>query len=703
MKYFLNNFKVYILATLFAVIISVALLYPALPKLNSSFIGDGGDNYEFASYMMLFKKNITDGNFPFGFTNYWRYPVGFDFARSFDSHIAVTLGGALSFFVSSPLYYNITVIILMALNGLFSFAFFRYLTGSKSLGFLGMLMYGFSFYTLAKAESHLNLLFVGGFPLLGYAVLRIVKEPKINLIKLFLFFFSLLLIALGSKEYFLLAIVFLIIYFAITIIFYKNTALLILSKLRTSYKLVLGSIIVFTASLVAVFLPYINAIIHGQFYLTGREDTLFVTTPAIVDFIIPNRYLNLLSSVFKSDSRISIESLVFVGWVELLIFVLFFLNRKIKTRFKLFILTSFLIPFTLALGYGKQDLFPLLPYHFLKNILLFKVFAETDRYFIVFYLIMSAAVVIMLNYLKANKRIFTVVFVLITLLILLERVPLKIMTVPTLYGNYTKIVREQPGIAVLDLPVNIFYANYDLLSFYYKKAVVNGYFHWASDGPREKSFILNKSGVFTRYTCSGMDYLQTKPMDYAYEASLDSQMISLLKANGIQTLVIHKDDKFWYPECKNVRERLNRLISLDFIPLETTSPTVEKQLNSLYWDGQPSFNFYVPYDGKVYLDGIYTASINTEKLDILVDGKPLSGYSWSANYDHSLELSPKYSIAVKVKAGSKITFSSQVQASNTYFSLWYRYVADNNSPKIAYPQTFRKIFEDNAAIVYQLK
>jgi len=690
MKYSLNNFKIYILAVFTAITISIVLLYPALPKLNSSFIGDGGDNYEYASYTMLFKKNISEGHFPFEFTNYWRYPVGFDFERSFDSHLTVILGGTLNYFISSPLSYNLTIIFLMALNGIFSFIFFKYLTGSKALALLGMIMYGFSFYTLAKAEAHPNLLFIGGFPLLGYSILRIIKEQKINLTKSFLFFFSLFLIALGSKEYFLLAILFLIIYLVITTVFYKNNVKSILKEIKNAYKLIAVSTFAFLIALSVVFFPYISAVINGTFYLPPREDTLFTSTPSLIDYLIPNRYLDLLSNIVKDHSRISIESMVFIGWIELLIFVLFFINRHIKTKFKLFILSIFLIPLILSFGYGEQNSFPLLPYRFLKDFIIFRAIAETNRYFVVFYLILSSTVVLTLATLKSNKRIFAIVVASVVALLLLERFPLKIITAATLNDSYTKIVQKEPGTAVLDLPINIYYPGYNVLSFYYNKPLVNGYFHWSSDGPKERSF-LTSSGLMDYY-CNGQATIETNNND---------ALIKNLKNYGITTIVIHKDKNFYYQACKSVRIKINSLftvpISLDL------APVMEKQVVQKYLEGKASFNFYFPQDGVFYLDGVYIAPSSNTVINIALNNQLLPGYAWSVKNDYSMELLPKYSFSFSVKAGSMLSLFSSQETNNTYFSMWYRYKPDRKTQTLPYEPLFQKIFEDATVEVYQLK
>jgi hypothetical protein len=292
--------------------------------------------------------------------------------------------------------------------------------------------------------------------------------------------------------------------------------------------------------------------------------------------------------------------------------------------------------------------------------------------------------------LKSTKRIFAIAVVFVIALLLLERFPLKIMTAATLNDNYTRIVQNEPGTAVLDLPINIYYPGYNVLSFYYSKPLVNGYFHWSSDGPKERGF-LNSSGLMDYY-CNG----QT-----SVEANNNESLIKDLRKYGITTIVIHKDKNFYYQVCKSVRIKINSLLttptSLDLAPI------IEKQIVQKYWEGKPSFTFYLPQDGVFYLDGAYISPSSNASFNITLNNQPLAGYAWSIKNDYSMEHLPKYSVSFPVKAGSELSISSPQETSNTYFSLWYRYAPGNNAQKILYQPLLEKIFEDDTVEVYRLK
>lgn len=689
MKFSINKIKEYLVAILVAVFLSLALFYPALPHLSSSFIGDGGDNYEYASYMMLFKQNIMTAHFPLASSNFWRYPVGFEFDRAFDSHIAVFLGGTLNLLIPSPLSYNLTVLILVFLNGLLSYIFFRFLTGSKALGILGMVIYGFSFYTLARAEAHLNLLFIGAFPLLAYSVLKIVRNPQITKKSLFLFFFSYLLLALGSKQYFILGTLFLFLYTFITLIFYKETFKLVVNKIREAYRIFLISLLCFISVISFIFFPVILAIINGTFYVSNRDTTLFMSTPGVSDFFVPNSYLQVISNLVKSHSMPSIEAVVFMGWIELLIFILFFLSRQIKIRFKLFVAVLFLVPFIFALGYGKANHFPLLPYRFLQNIFIFKVLAETGRYFVIFELIVASVVTLSLVPLKKNKRVFPVLITIIILLTLLERMPTKILMAPTLNDEYTKVISRENSKAVLDLPVNVYFSNYNVLSFYYQKPIVNGYFHWSADGSPEREFLISSS-LLQRFACYPND---KAPSD-------NSELFNNLKAQGITTIVIHKDYDFYYDKCNAVRERLSKLIPNISIAVETNA---QKEITQAVFRGNPKFSLYFPKSGKVNLDGVYIAPDSKANFNIELNGAPLqTDYSWHpVGSPNAMEVFPKNQIELDVDKGSTLTFYSNDLVNYTLFSVWYRYQAEGND-SVPLTQPVQVIYNNDQAEILRL-
>lgn len=700
MKNLLNKFWSFginaesIIVVLTSILFSVILTYPAILTLNTKFIGDGGDNYEYASYIGLAGKNLQQYLYPFLHSNFWRYPVGFDFSRGFDSYLTVIIGTLLSFLTSLVAAYNITILLLMVFNGVLSYIFFKSLTNSRYLAIIGMVMYGFSFYAIAKAASHPNLLFVGAFPLLGTAFIELLKKKTLTISTIILFFVSLILLSLGSTQYFVMAILFIFLY-ALFLIFINLTFLRsiikkVLAKRDQFMKVGFVALCIFAL----LFFPHIASIINGKFVFLRREGTLATLTPSLFDYVLPNKYLRILPSIFVTSSSLpSIEKAVFIGFAELFFFVLFFFKSNITRHFKAIIFFLFLIPFVLSLGYGNSDSFFILPYRYLVHVFPFSMIVETGRYVVIFSLFIAIAAVIFLKSIT-DKRLRNTLSTIFLVALILERLPIGFYNTPTLFDEYTKIVRQQSSKAVLDIPINYYYPQYNILSLYYNKPVVNGYFHWSADGDTEKSFIVSSN--LSHFICTNRSY-KTLTLDQT------AYMLNTLKENGITTIVVHKDDKFFFPECSNVRTELS-LINPPVVTAAQTPQEKEQEIVMKSFSGKPQFNIYFPKTGTFYLGGVYIAPKSFTTFNIEKNGTVSDfDYGFRISKDNSMQLYPAHTISFPVSAGDKITFTGSNYVDSAYFSMWYRYIPDENTASLPLHQQFAKLFEDNKAIIYSIQ
>lgn len=268
--------------------------------------------------------------------------------------------------------------------------------------------------------------------------------------------------------------------------------------------------------------------------------------------------------------------------------------------------------------------------------------------------------------------------------------------------SYVSVAGKEDTKAILDIPINPFYAKYDSLSFLYGKPIINGYFHWSADTQKARAFIDNP--LLKRYECAPNGTIPQTDFDYKKEELMDRAMINLLVGNGIHTIVVHKDYKFYHPVCKNVRVRLTQLAPF-ITSLEKTQDGKEKQLSAQVFEGRPSFTVYFPQDGIFYLDGLYIATTKPVPFLISQNGQ-LSEfpYSWALRPDKtSMEISPKYTISIPVKKATTLTVQSYYEVENTWFSLWYRYVPDEKSETVPFTSRIQKIFDDENASVYRIQ
>jgi len=685
---------------LLSLFFTVVLTLPSVFQLSSHLIGDGWDNYQQAGYQTLVAEGIQEEKQPFAHTTFWRYPVGFDFSRGFDSYLVVLSGGLLTILLGMPLAYNLSVFLVMILNGVCSYFFFHKISHSRFLGVIGMLIFGFSFYALARGGSHLNLLFIGAIPLTALSLQRVIRYEAFTRKDLFLFALTAAAILLGSLQYLVMLSLGVVWVGIVYMVIYRQ-------ETRQLYQLLkqqLTVIIVFLASLLTAFILLFNAqlsaLTNGTFNFFLRPDVLTHATPSLTDFFLPNGYLSfLLFPLGKSLSDSSIEKVVFFGFIESLLFLLFFLTSYSK-RLKLFLFLSFLFPFLLSLGYGTYNNLFFLPYRFLKHYFPFSGIAESGRFFLLSSFIMSIAVVLTLKRLPAFKSRGYVLIILL-LLLFLERVPKAYPLSDSLKADYTKIVRDLPSSAVLDLPVDPHYGRYDLLSYYYQKPIVNGYFHWSADGEEAQSFLTNST--LSVFGCSLSDPILSSETEKAFQPTLNLRLINLLRENNIRTLVVHKDDKYYHTVCRNVRLRLSSLLP-EIIVAKSTIGKEQQHVSSTLSEVKPTVSLYIPSSGLLYLDGVYLApSTNASFSATLNDRSFLGDYHLvPAQDEFSLELTPKQSLILPVEAGSTLTFSSDTVVPNTVYSLWYRYEPDASAVTLPLQTALTKEYEDEKATVYSL-
>ncbi|KKR76505.1 MAG: hypothetical protein UU21_C0008G0012 [Candidatus Levybacteria bacterium GW2011_GWA2_40_8] len=700
-----KNFKEAVFIFIVAVVLSLVFTYPAVFNLTNKYLGDGGDNYEYVSYSKLVAHQVSEGNFPYSRTNFWRYPEGFSFYLGSDSKLVTFTGGLISLFTGSVAGYNLTILLIFTLNGILSYLFFRSLSGSKLIGIVGMLIYGFSFNALAKGASHANLLFNGGFSLFAFSILGLLRSSQNTDIKLARRYFvllltSVILTSLGSSEYLFMLVLFAPIFFLAGVLLFRDRVKQVLATLWADKKRVGIYCLVFFVILFFLYLPHLLAWIKHEIIFPDRGSILYVSTPSLADYVLPNSYLRLwVGEVFKNPSFSSIERSVFFGFIELLLFLIFFFT-KIPRKIKIFLLLCFLIPLLLSFGYGKDNQFPLLPYRFLSDIFPFSTVVQTGRYVVVAYFFSAIGIAFLLK--SVPQKIARFLLIIIILLLFAERIPSNTYLSDTFEGRgYYKYVANEDSQAVLDLPLNIDQRQYNIASFYYEKPIVNGYIHYFGDGKRELDFIL-RDGLISRYTCSLLDPVSKEGINVASEKFADKKMISLLKNHSIKTIVLHKDDKYNHPVCQNVRAKADRLFNSETIIEESTD---EKKITLELEKTSPNFTFIFPKDGVFFINGVVLFPADNTNFNILHDGnEPSFDYSFLRNDDYKTwELRPKYQIQTEVNAGSKVTIQSDGPVDYTRLDLWYKYLPARESQG-KYPQipTFTKVYEDDTTSVYRI-
>jgi hypothetical protein len=501
---------------------------PALPFLTTRVIGDGGDAYQFLGFQYLAKRLVFSGHFPFGWTDYWRYPHGIDFQSTYDSSLLVLIGLPLYAATGHPvLVYNLSVLIILFLNVSLSYVAFR-TWFARDLALVGAVVYGLSFYTLARMAGHPNLVGTAGFLLFFASLYTIHRDGRGR--DFALLAGSSLYLAYASLQYPLILLGSLLLLALPALIMLPG----VVPRLAT---IVWSSKVAVTAS--ACGLVAGVALFHGQklFELVrGRvvmPPTQFVVVPPL-NFIVANPYLPTAAALINNGSEREIESCVFFGYLEILLVAVAIAKLK-PTPLKRFLISAIVILFGVSLGHHRV-LSALWPYPYLYKVLPFRGIFEPGRFSIVLYLAMTVLLLLYLQQLKSRRWVL-----ILSALLVAERLPVGLYLSPTLDDPaLPAAVGLRETRAVLDLPIYTSWWNgqlYDLFSVYYERPIVNGYVHWSGDQPRSRILLEN----LREFACSLNPGEPIRDFDPVQATHKRAQILATLAEHAIRVVVVHKD------------------------------------------------------------------------------------------------------------------------------------------------------------------
>lgn len=690
-----------ILAFLLSFILVVIFTFPAILNMNSLLIGDGGDNYEYFSFQYIAAEKIKNLEWPFSHTDIMRYPVGFNFATGFESVTTVLTGALLSFVLGQVLAYNITIFLLYALNGFLSFILFKYISKSNLIASIGALIYGFSFFVIARSAGHINLFFIGGLTLFIYALLKI--RDRFTEKNLVLLYSSGTLIVLSSFLYTIMFSVSFILILPLLAFFFKQEVKEVFSNFYKEKHRVMLIAVPFFLTVLFFSLPRAQALITGDYYRPDRSDynSHFYSSPSIKDYLIPNTYLPLAITEATNglnDSAKSIDKSVFLGWVEIALFMAFLIFYKDR-KIKYFISSGALIFFILSLGYIIPETGTKLPYYFLHKLPLFSFIDEPSRFYPVMYLLATVGIVLFLKQTLNSNRKAKALIAIAILLLFIERLPFNFWIQPVFKDEeFAKKVREYPTEAVFDIPVSFTNSPYHILPYVYERKMVSGTFQWFADTDKPKSFIRNNG--LTRFLCG-----DAKPVD-SNSFSQNQKLVETLKENDITTIVVHKNSlegttKFYFPECANMRMQ-----AINLLPqLLMVNPSPDPQILSVFYPVVPrdGESIIFPADGKFVIEGIEAYPDEWLPLKIFYDDQELSANPSFTSREGKIATSEPF-LVFEVKKGSKLRFHFEKNHNLDYsfVKIWYRYETLENPSQLDSTGQILKVYEDDKAAVFRI-
>lgn len=697
--------KKLLLPLLFAVLLAITLTFPAILHMNTYFIGDGADNYQFAGFQFLVADNLSQGKWPLADNNHWYYPNGFALSRGFDSVLFSVGGGFLLWLTGQPvLTYNLSIFFALIFNFMATYLLLKQLKIKSPFNLIGATIFGFSFYTLARGAGHANLILVGGFPLLLTAILRLKESNS----KQNFAFLALAVIILGfsSAQYLALALIAGLLTLPAWLIFYFKESRQFFSNLFQAPQKLLLTLLGVAIALGPFLWPLFSAYLKQDYQ---ARDPQADYSPMAVDLVIANPFTGTLSSkLAQPDQTKHIEHVIYLGLVEMLLLVFYLPSLFFKHKRLRFTLTALLLSLVFALGTKNPETGLFLPYHYLRDFFPFSVVPEAGRFIIISYLLLATSVAFILQtkFFPLNEErkliLATIVFLLVA-----ERFNFAgYFQVKAPAPALTQAVQNTKATAVLDLPILSNQQANILPAFYDKNSVFNQG-HWLSHTKKTREFVAS-SGLH-QFVCQ--PHLYFKDQSELSEKQSFEVMLDNLLAIDATTIVLHRDHKLDWPECASVLE----LISKEFPRLMTAIPSAgENSEAHLRWSSTPlQSGLFFPKKGKVKIFGLEYAPAESGKLEITLDGQSfdLSKYREKVfprpieGFTLNLDALDKNSESFEVQAGSILSVKSPlVPVEQGFLTIWYHYQVDPRSDEQATLKQGRleRVYFDETSEVYTI-
>jgi len=684
----------------------LALLFSRIFLFNpmTQLIGDGWDNYEFMGFMHIARENILNLRHPFSGSTVFRYPEGFDFSYGYDGAFPTISGAFLGIVFNKVLAYNLTVVLILFLNLYISFVFFEKLgqllkgdSVNKLNYYVAGLIFGFSPYVFARINSHLNLAFVAGFPILTYYIIRAYLKLRVREKMIFRDFWGvgwgLLLVSFGSLQYLLFLLWFVPILLGILWLsmpgfkgFLKSFPSILKDNIRAMAPAVLAVLGVFTF----FYWGYLYAVATGRLFLLNVAKKPH--KPELLDLVFPNRYLGSWWGSLN-PSGASIENVVTLGVVSIVLLVFFLiLCKQLWPR----ILLAVLVPLQILLILGILR-FPLIP--------------EGGRFILLISLVFSCLLV-GTNFIKSKA-----IAVLIVVLLLAERLffmvhvhePFDLGILRQFVADETntlvrrdipdpfkpevyKIVNEQPGQAVLHIPMSGYNAYYSAVATFYNKALVDGYFHHTADNEAARSLIEHR--VVKKFNCDSghLDNIYTRPENPA-------TAVSFLKSYDVNTIVLYKNDKYFHDACKNVRDWWHWLYPVTIQISEPTDGVVTKSIELVDYE-KFRVQLFFTKDANFALTGFLVHPRYVDDVKVTMPDGTTHQFNDVKNLEAGLSTEISSPMTIRAQAGDVVTFESELPLLDTaYFTVFYSldYVGLSSAKPL-----FELIYDDDEVEIYNL-
>lgn len=668
-------------------IVTLLITYPTVTTLNSSVMGDGGDNFQFLSYQYITKSNISEFKHPFANSNIMRFPMGFDYSRSFDGMLGTVIGGLLMFIVSPVAAYNLSILLLLFLNIYISYLSLKFLIKDDLSAYAGALIYGSSFYVIGRSYGHANLMFVAGLPVIVAGVYALWKH---NSIKSFaLLFGGIILLSVGSTQYVLYLLIGGVLLGLLTTLFYFYEVKKTLIAIALNPKPFLITFLFFIVTFILLYLPYLNALFFSKnFVFPNSKYQLYDLKPTFIDYFLPNSFLHLaISALFFSPAQPKIEGAVFFGFIELALFTMFLCTLRFSRKLKFFYF----------LCVTSVTILPFLIYPYTYSIFPFSTTAEIGRYYIFAQLFIAIPATLYLAYHKKNVAFVLLMLFLLFLERLTFRYPLASIKPYELIFDQIKQV-DTRSYAII--PYDNWFSAYNLFPVFTHKNITNGYIHWSAETNKIKKNLAGCENP-SRFdlntiteTANAFSYSQT--IQKEHEKNL--YFFSCLKKEGVRLVVYDKFYRVYWDGRENMLARMTKLFPRYSIVQQAKNKTLEA---SRWIYDTLNYTLLFPKSGYLNLHKVHygTPTKNRDLIVQLNNERTYTNMSSENSYEWgkwTTIVSSTESAELFIPQGSSLTFhTDEYYTEQGFLTFEYSYrEVDQAEKPIDLNLFLKKIYED---------
>ena len=507
----------YLLATL-------VMTYPVLLRLDSHYVGTGGDLLIFPWNDWWSRKCLLEGRNPF-FTTWMFYPRGVSLVYHNFAWLNTALWLPLSPLIGSVAAYNVIFLLNLALGGIGMYLLVHYLAQDQRAAFVAGLI--FAFWPCRMSHyNHPNMISIGWMPLFLLSLMRAIRE-KAKLLPALLG--GLFLALTGMARW-------------LHLLFAGGLALLYLtySVLRERQhwnRRTVAALALMFGLAVLVMSPLLSPLVLAQIKGGEKAEDVFSTDPEIystdlVSFFVPDRshplfkpWLADLWSRMRRGAYLGYGTLALAG-------IGLWRGRRDRGLWLVASVGLFVLSLGPALQVAGRRFDVTLPYAWIQNWPIVQVLRHPNR----FSLYLSLPLAVLAGYgmtwlVKRSRRawLWTACAV---VLVLFEYLPWPYPTVqPSVPPFYYQLAQEPGEFAILDLPMGA-------------RTVAKLYMYYAT--VHRKPLV---EGHVSRLPVSAYDFIDSVPwlrglhQDNEMDPALGdvSRQLSALAQANVRYVILHPD------------------------------------------------------------------------------------------------------------------------------------------------------------------